>query len=433
MSTIEKIGTSSKIKLEKIFYINETKWYVFGVLFIKGLNLKERNDIMKKLICLLLALMLTVSTCVTAFAEPPVNECFNDVDEMKGFLSDYAEDYPNVLYDDGITVPEKGYRLENKEIVMPTLNGDKYVPETYSCAETRYGLGIDYTYNTYKFEYNIPNVYGEIRFLVYYCYSEEAVKDSVEKMEEERHFFTKGTVCGYDYAVTDYQEEGYASTTYKIAVGDVLIVCYTDNGFERELLDSLAIEKTGIVIPVYEVVPQEPFVVSDELLEAVRVDENKPTIEKEDIIIMWMASITENKTFIRYSLKEAGYPTAVVTQRIGDYEMRIGQRPLPKVLVDGVLYELKEGYESGVLTDADFEIISGFEYKTFSLKKVVPLNGDANGDNQLSILDATHIQMYIAGLVDKSDIDLELSDMDSDGDVSVMDATAVQLKLAGIE
>ena len=240
-------------------------------------------------------------------------------------------------------------------------------------------------------------------------------------------------MCGYDYAVTDYQEEGYASTTYKIAVGNVLIVCYSDHGFDRELLDSLVIEKTGIVIPVYEIVVQEPFVVSDELLEAVRVDMNKPTIEKEDINIMWMESITESKTFIRYSIKEVGYPSAVVTQRIGDYEMRIGQRPLPQVLVDGVLYELKEGYESGVLTDADFEIISGFEYKTFSLKKIVPINGDADFDGELSILDATLIQMYIAGLVDETEVDLSVSDIDSDGDVSVMDATAIQLKIARIE
>ncbi len=384
---------------------------------------------MKKLICLLLSLMLAVSTCVTAFAVPPFNQHFSDIDQMKEFLIDYAENYPNVLYDDGITPPKKGYCLESKEIVIPKLLSDYYVPETYMCSETLYGLGVDSTFNTYK----TSNGYWEIRFLVYYLYSEEAVKNSVKQMEEERHFYTKGTVCGYDYAVTDYQEEGYASTTYKIAVGDVLVVCYTDQGFEQNLLDSLVIEKTGISIPVYEVEPIEPFVVSDELLEAVRVDTNKPTIEKEDINIMWMESISENKIFLRYSLKYAGYPSAVVTQRIGDYEMRIGQRPLPQVLVDGVLYELKEGYESGVLTDDDFEVISGFEYKTFSLKKIVPLNGDADGDNELSVLDSTLIQMYVAGLVDESEINLELSDMDHDGDVSVMDATAVQLKLAGIE
>lgn len=388
---------------------------------------------MKKLICLLLSLVLVAGCCITAFAVPPFSQHFGDFDEMEEFFNDYAEDYPNVLYDDGITPPKKGYRLEQKEIVLPKFEGERYVPETYMCSETEYGVGIDCTYNTYKFPFNIPNAYGEIRFLVYYCYSEETVKNSLRKMEEDKNFFTKGTVCGYDYAVTDYQEEGYASTTYKIAVGNVLIVCYSDHGFDRELLDSLVIEKTGIVIPVYEVVVQEPFVVSDELLEAVRVDMNKPTIEKEDINIMWMESISENKTFIRYSLKEAGYPSGVVTQRIGDYEMRIGQRPLPQVLVDGVLYELKDGYESGVLTDADFEIISGFEYKTFSLKKIVPINGDADFDGELSILDATLIQMYIAGLVDETEVDLSVSDIDSDGDVSVMDATAIQLKIARIE
>ena len=388
---------------------------------------------MKKLICLLLSFVLVFSTSLTAFAVPPFSEWFNDVDEMKEFLSDYAENYPNVLYDDGITVPEKGYRLENKEIVIPTLNGDKYIPETYSCSETSYGLGIDYTYNKYKFPFNIPNAYGEIRFTIYYCYSEEAVKDSVKKMEEERHFFTKGTVCGYDYAVTDYQEEGYAETIYKIAAGNVLIVCYTENGFERELLDSLAIEKTGIVIPVYEIVPQEPLTVSDELLAAIRNERNNASVEKDDINLMMLETISQDKTFVRYSLATSVYPAVNVFQRIGTYKMYVSQPPLPKVLFDGALYELKDAYDTGVLTEGDLEVISEFDYKLFKLEKVDLLYGDSNCDWRLDIFDATYIQRYLARLVEAKYIDLELSDTDGDGVVTVMDATGVQLKLVGLE
>ena len=69
--------------------------------------------------------------------------------------------------------------------------------------------------------------------------------------------------------------------------------------------------------------------------------------------------------------------------------------------------------------------------------------GDADGDGELSIMDATFIQMAIAGLCDFLPDDYfgdynvlpinYLSDIDRDGDRSIMDATAIQLKLAGLE
>lgn len=66
--------------------------------------------------------------------------------------------------------------------------------------------------------------------------------------------------------------------------------------------------------------------------------------------------------------------------------------------------------------------------------------GDSDGDGQLSILDATKIQMYLAsldrleyfdhGITHKDSEESYVSDVDNDGEVSIMDATAIQLKLA---
>lgn len=56
--------------------------------------------------------------------------------------------------------------------------------------------------------------------------------------------------------------------------------------------------------------------------------------------------------------------------------------------------------------------------------------GDADKDGDLTILDATHIQLYKAELIGENEIDLTASDYDGDSDVTIMDATAIQRKLA---
>ncbi len=59
--------------------------------------------------------------------------------------------------------------------------------------------------------------------------------------------------------------------------------------------------------------------------------------------------------------------------------------------------------------------------------------GDADLDGELSVLDATQIQLYMASLVEFDGTQLVLADMDKDGEVSVLDATKICLGLAGLE
>lgn len=56
------------------------------------------------------------------------------------------------------------------------------------------------------------------------------------------------------------------------------------------------------------------------------------------------------------------------------------------------------------------------------------LLGDVNGDDELTVDDATLIQMYIVGMPVEN-FNVELADVNEDGEISIYDATLVQIKL----
>ncbi len=60
------------------------------------------------------------------------------------------------------------------------------------------------------------------------------------------------------------------------------------------------------------------------------------------------------------------------------------------------------------------------------------LVGDADTDGEVSILDATAIQLHVASIKSLSDLGLACADADKDGDISVLDATEIQLYIAGL-
>ena len=57
--------------------------------------------------------------------------------------------------------------------------------------------------------------------------------------------------------------------------------------------------------------------------------------------------------------------------------------------------------------------------------------GDVDRDGEITILDATHIQRYLAGIREFNRAQLAVGDYDGDGDVTILDATRVQRHLAG--
>ena len=58
--------------------------------------------------------------------------------------------------------------------------------------------------------------------------------------------------------------------------------------------------------------------------------------------------------------------------------------------------------------------------------------GDVNRDNKLSIIDATAIQLKLAGISEKEENDNILCDFNIDGKMNIADATTLQLSLAGL-
>ncbi|MCH5301049.1 MAG: hypothetical protein J1E56_07000 [Ruminococcus sp.] len=60
------------------------------------------------------------------------------------------------------------------------------------------------------------------------------------------------------------------------------------------------------------------------------------------------------------------------------------------------------------------------------------LLGDADGDGEVNVKDATYIQLYLANLLGDNYIDLTVCDIDSDGDINVKDVTYIQLQIANL-
>ena len=58
--------------------------------------------------------------------------------------------------------------------------------------------------------------------------------------------------------------------------------------------------------------------------------------------------------------------------------------------------------------------------------------GDVDGDGEVSIMDATEIQLLVAGLAEWTDRAKLAADVDGDGEPSIMDATQIQLIVAGL-
>ncbi len=99
---------------------------------------------------------------------------------------------------------------------------------------------------------------------------------------------------------------------------------------------------------------------------------------------------------------------------------------------DGTLTDMKARYEDGYLV---------FETDHFSVYLVVQLSentdallGDADGDGEITVNDATFIQRYLVGSdrgIDPAVIERNC-DVDGDGKVNVIDVTLIQRKLAGL-
>ena len=146
-----------------------------------------------------------------------------------------------------------------------------------------------------------------------------------------------------------------------------------------------------------------------------------------------------NCAYVEYKLLNCAYEPGYEYIRIGDIVIKT-ETPQPLVyyfefcegeFVGIKLSPLREFYEMGLLDDTLMNAI--LESDAIEVVEDIVI-GDADMDGELSVLDATEIQLVLASLKSWDNIELSfVADYDDDGQISVLDATAIQLKLAGLD
>lgn len=100
--------------------------------------------------------------------------------------------------------------------------------------------------------------------------------------------------------------------------------------------------------------------ISDDFLNAVRLEYNNEKIQKDDIYLYFMELISQDNYLVKYSVNGYGYTCDIVDIKVGAYVLNTA-RPTPVVYTNGVVYEIADAYEQGVLSDDDLYIMSTFD------------------------------------------------------------------------
>ncbi|MBQ3285021.1 MAG: carbohydrate-binding domain-containing protein [Ruminococcus sp.] len=144
------------------------------------------------------------------------------------------------------------------------------------------------------------------------------------------------------------------------------------------------------------------------------------------------------------SADETGVSSAIARDGDSGYPVVTGDGQVNFVVV------LKDGYAlSDVVASGAYKNLKAMGDKTYRITKVtgaVTINitteksetssyilGDADGDEDVTIIDATYIQRALAGIELPYAINEKAADVDGDGDVTIIDVTCIQRYLAGIE
>ena len=88
----------------------------------------------------------------------------------------------------------------------------------------------------------------------------------------------------------------------------------------------------------------------------------------------------------------------------------------------------KTGFYTAIISSTDCAGQYAEKYLYFTVYDCVI--GDADGDGEVTVFDATFIQMYLTKLVDKNDLRIHTADTDNDNDITVNDATFIQRYIA---
>ncbi|MBQ3284922.1 MAG: dockerin type I repeat-containing protein [Ruminococcus sp.] len=131
------------------------------------------------------------------------------------------------------------------------------------------------------------------------------------------------------------------------------------------------------------------------------------------------------------------YLTVIAEEKLGDYLFYSTSSYEPSIFVDDKLYTLTKAYKAGVLTDEMLAELVETDYMggdPWNHCRIITRNikGDADGNGECDIIDATVIQRYNASIISAYDFYKPLGDVDGDSDVTVIDATLIQRSEAGM-
>ena len=157
------------------------------------------------------------------------------------------------------------------------------------------------------------------------------------------------------------------------------------------------------------------FYVKDEKMEAMPSWPDLGAARKE-----FSAFVTEQNNLLIEEMKQvAEFDVRYVDLTVGRIHINIAAKEVEK------LKNIEKISDIYVHIDSAAEPLS----PTTPTAKV---SGDADKDDELTVLDATAIQRYMAGLIDEEKIDLSSADFDKDDEVTILDATAIQRYLVGL-
>lgn len=147
-------------------------------------------------------------------------------------------------------------------------------------------------------------------------------------------------------------------------------------------------------------------------IENIKVENFTPSADEMKLHIEYADGLTEtlNLDTVNFSKSGNGYQVFSKTEN-GILNFRIGRIMENEKVTGYTVYVL--GKE--IVVDSSFESL-----------------GDVDGDGNITIMDATAIQLHIASLEKLSTKELSVADTDKDADVTILDASFVQLYVANM-
>ena len=335
-----------------------------------------------------------------------------------------------------------GKLKEGKYNATATINSDKKVREAYyynNTVKTEFTVTkAVFDRSNIKLKLSNPKL-GEQK--VTYDFSVEGLTNDQLKMITKTELFT---VEEYEFDPGNYLEEEADCEFESGSLFPTSVSVY--NKEELKLKLKLYIKNSApIYIQTDWIIPDFPEVAvfspdDEEVSYEFKVDENAAGFkdgEKLSFALTNLSSETyKNKTV-------SGTFHLEVTDQNGDsipltkpqsFSLKYDEQK--NFSISKFDYTLPRGsYILKVVLDGDFVKSPSYDYTSIFFTVGEPYEddyyvGDVNMDNALTISDATLIQKYIAMMVDFSDLQLELADVDGNGTVNINDVTTLQKMIA---